>query len=135
MAPDDVADDPTWEEIAHRLDVLLRTPIFSTGQRAPLAGVAVAPCLMAYARLDGDRLVLASDATRWGKTFREVLARALVNVGETPPKLVRDGDLFRVEAGRGNAAARLLLPGFLDAISSELRGGAIYAIPDAATCL
>ncbi len=133
MAPNEA--QPPWEEIALRLDVAVRTPLFSRGSLAPLVGLAVAPCLMAYARLDGKEPVLASDATRWGKSFREILARALVNVGEEPPRLATDGDLFRLEACGDRAAARLLLPGFLDAVGSQTKAGAIYAIPDPGTCL
>jgi hypothetical protein len=133
VAPNEA--QPPWEEIAERLDIAVRTPLFSRGSVAPLVGVAVAPCLMAYARLDGKEPVLASDATRWGKSFREILARALVNVGEEAPRLAADGGLFRLEACGDRAAARLLLPGFLDAVGSQTKAGAIYAIPDPGTCL
>ncbi len=130
----DEAERPSWRDAAEHLEVVLRNPVFLTGLRAPLVGVAVAPHVMAYATLGGS-LLPAAIATGFEKTFAEILARAIGNLENAPPKLVRGDGLARLEAEDGRVAARVLLPGFFDAFEEVVGGRPICAIPDAGTCL
>jgi hypothetical protein len=130
----DEPERPRWQEAADRLEVVLRNPVFLTGLRAPLVGVAVAPQLMAYAILEGS-LLPAALATGFQKTFAEILARAIGNLERAPPRLVGGSGLARLETEDGRVASRVLLPGFFDAFQEVVGGRPVCAIPDAGTCL
>ncbi|NUO51093.1 MAG: hypothetical protein HOV80_19730 [Polyangiaceae bacterium] len=134
MTQQDEIERPGWEEAAERLEVVLTNPVFLTGLRAPLVGIAVAPHVMAYATLDGS-LLPAALATTWEKSFAEILARAIANLERAPPRLVTDGGLARLETRDGCVASRVLLPGFFDAFEEVVGGRPICAIPEAGTCL
>lgn len=123
-----------WDEVAPRLTVGLGTPRFRAGQALPVIGVAVAPHVRAYA-LHAGGLLDAGLATRWSKSFVEVVGQSITNLAGSPPELVREGRLLRMATLDGLAAARLLVPGFVAAAQEEVDGRAIFAIPDAATCL
>mgnify|MGYP007026482394 CR=1 FL=1 len=128
------SEPPSWDEVAPRLTVGLGTPRFRAGQALPVIGVAVAPHMRAYA-LHAGGLLDAGLATRWSKSFVEVVGQGITNLAGSPPELVREGRLLRMAALDGLAAARLLVPGFLAAAQEEVDGRVIFAIPDAETCL
>lgn len=124
----------SWAEAVASLGVVLGTTRFVGGQPLPVVALPVAPHLRAYATF-GDSFVEAETATRWGKSFVEVVGHAVTNLTERPPELVREGRLLRMIAGDGAAAARLLVPGFVAAAQEEVDGRAIFAIPERGTCL
>ncbi len=134
MAALDEPELPPWPEAQHRIEVSLRTTIFFGGQAAPLVRVGVAPQLFVYASLAG-RLIRGAEATRWGRPFSEIVAAGLTNLAERPPELVGEGPVLRLEAEDGRAAARVLLPGLLDAVLERVGRRIVCGIPDPETCL
>ncbi len=130
--PDERA--PGWEAAEDQLGAVLGTAIFSGGQPAAIVAIAMAPLVSCYATL-GGHLIPAAEATRWRKSFTEVVARAVANVATRPPRLERQGRLWKMEASDGQTASRLVVPGFVDAAQAEVEGRVVFAIPTADTCL
>jgi hypothetical protein len=127
-------DTPRWDVAEGQLGAAIGTALFVGGQPAPLVAMAIAPHLFCYATLNGQ-LVHASVATAWSKSFADVVARAVTNLAERPPKLEPDGRLARMVASDDHAASRLLVPGFVDAAQAEIAGRVAFAIPTPGTCL
>ena len=139
----DVTSEPRAVEArAHApLRPVVRPPVLSAGELAPLVSVPLVPGARVYvAELtpDGPRLLEAADATRRGRSFAELAAEAVGWIENDPACLEPWNEASRVLALRtssGLASAHIASPWALRALVERLGPGAILAIPEANTLL
>jgi hypothetical protein len=115
--------------------------VLLAGELAPLVSVPFLPGLRVYvAELTdaGPRLLEAADATRRGRSFAELGAKAVEWINDDPFELVRWDEANRVlalRASSGLASTHLAAPSALRAIGARLGPGAVLAVPEADTLL
>jgi len=120
---------------------VLRPPVLSAGELAPLVSVPLVPGARVYvAELthDGPRLLEAADATRRGRSFAELAAEAVGWIENDPVELAPWNAAIRVLALRtssGLASALVASPSALRALVERLGPGVVLAIPEANTLL
>lgn len=136
---------PSWVEVAPRLTVVVRTPVWSQdGSAAPLVRVPFAPLLSLFVAIDhGDALELltADVATRLERSFEELAAHAVTNLDERPTRIVQvdggeePGTVWRVEADDGLASSRIVSASFLEGLRDVVGPHLALAIPEPGTLL
>jgi hypothetical protein len=134
-------DELVWGDVAARIVPLLRPAIHGTSGaallRTPIVPLVFAYCVMESA--EALRYLDASDATRLGRPFREILSRAVLNVANRPIRLeplsdLEEGPPFRVVAEDGFATTRVLLPGWLQSLRDHVEGEPVCAMPERGCC-
>jgi len=123
-----------WEDVEPRLKAFLARTIYVRGAPAPVARVGLLPRIYVHALLGEEgRVILAEEATAWGKTHSDVVGAAFARTSAREVSLVpiapdTGAKIFRL-APFEESSSMLLAPGFLDSLSARLGGPAVCAIP------
>ncbi|MBK6517447.1 MAG: hypothetical protein IPM79_10505 [Polyangiaceae bacterium] len=118
--------DERWAELGPRLVVVVRPAIYEGAYAAALVRAPIAPLLYVYAAVDdGDslRLLRADEAGSLAASHAEVLAAGIRNLEERGARLLgpeqsNEGrEVLLVESGDGLESSRLVVPGWLAALT------------------